>query len=979
MFRYMKKLFLFVYAAMCGLELIAALRTPEEAMQIAASLGTGTQVVRIPSRQPSEITLCYTAKQQNGQPAFYVFNRSEDEGFVLIAADDRAHTVLGYADKGQWDEQNMAPATRAWLEGYCQTISGATNRPQHAPVEDPSKASIRHNKQYTAISPICQTQWGQGTPYNLLCPTYHDTVCPSGCVATAAGQIMKVYAYPTRGTGSSSYKWRSDTGDSITLYANYNTTYNWANMLNYYTSTGGTSTQRNAVATLLYHCGVVSEMDYGPRGSGTSNNYMLRGMVEHFGYDPGVGALIKDCMREEDFIAGIASELQAGRPVMFSARTINNEGHAFIGDGMDTDGLVHINWGWYGYCDGYFRVSAMDPADQGTGGSLTNEAYTERVIVYTNIKPYAGGSYQYTFMCDSLGLYETASPRSQGWVALNTYRLINLGIKTLSGTSSAFAVYDANGNFISNCDYQWDYDDLYPGYYYYRTYIVGDVSNLEPGNYYVSPMIRIDGKYVPVQLKGYTRVMCPMRITQDSVYLSIPQAESDIQEPNSYTYSQLAAYYYPTNVWGKFYWRLQLATQDFYEDYADNDQMLLNIGIHTASPRSFAGSFISDTTLYYNCRFCTVHHGNINEYTTVEAQDCELTITYSSLNDVYTIDYHIRLNGQDYVGQANVSAPNTIAIYGEDYQTYAKYDEITVNNSHYTAISTTEALQIINAHAIGWTSNIPYLVEGQIESLANTPEQMVQYGNCRLYLNDGLNTIYAFNTKWLNNESYTTGNEIAVGGTGAVLGKLTYYNATTKEIERGYFYHYLAPGVEDEEYGLQTDAENADYSEEFRSYDTTTHSLNDSEYYIYIRAQEGNAVVSLYLFPTGGRSVLTAGTYPFSASVSPGTAWRGNSITADGYISGSYAGYKNQNGITIPIWFPTKGTVIVNDDNSITVNATNSYGRTIRYTLGATQDSGLTPLQADDTTDVQKIMHNGHIYILRNGVTYSITGQIIGE
>ena len=62
---------------------IAALRTPEEAMRIAASLGQDNHAARIPARQPQDLTHCYTALQSNGDPALYVFNRGEDEGFVL--------------------------------------------------------------------------------------------------------------------------------------------------------------------------------------------------------------------------------------------------------------------------------------------------------------------------------------------------------------------------------------------------------------------------------------------------------------------------------------------------------------------------------------------------------------------------------------------------------------------------------------------------------------------------------------------------------------------------------------------------------------------------------------------------------------------------------------------------------------------------------------------------------------------------------
>ena len=371
---------LFASLLVC-LHTIAALRTPEEAMRIAASLDQDNQAARIPARQPQDLTHCYTALQSNGDPALYVFNRGEDEGFVLISAEDRAKTVLGYADNGHWDEAHMSDATRMWIRNYCKQISRIASQPANTLKAPVGVKKATQQKQYNAIPPICQTTWGQRTPYNDQCPTVSGDHCVTGCVATAGAQIMKVFNYPTSGTGTHSYRWVRGYKDTVTLSVSPgSTTYNWSKMLNDYSYTSGTTTQRNAVATLMYHCGIVSEMQYGLGGSSTSCNLMLAGMVNHFNYDAGVQALIKDCMTDADFVDGIVSELEQGRPVMFSGRTIKNEGHAFIGDGVDADGLIHINWGWYGSCDGYFQVSAMDPEGQGIGGSLTDEAYTEQMV-----------------------------------------------------------------------------------------------------------------------------------------------------------------------------------------------------------------------------------------------------------------------------------------------------------------------------------------------------------------------------------------------------------------------------------------------------------------------------------------------------------------------------------------------------------------------------------------------------------------------
>lgn len=788
----MKKTLTLITGLLLCMHSLAALRTVEEAMLIASSLDTNNQVARIPALQPRTLTHCFTALQKSGQPAFYVFNKGEEDGFVLISAEDRTHTVLGYADEGHWDAANMSDATRTWVNIYCQSISRAASNPAGLSAPSP-RTHAKQDKQYTPISPICQTQWGQGNPYYLLCPTYNGERCVTGCVATAAAQIMKVHAYPTCGTGTYSYRWLSDTGDSITLSVNPgNTTYNWSQMLNKYT-TSSTMAQKNAVATLMYHCGVVSEMKYSPSGSGTSNNYMLAGMVNHFGYDPGIQVLIKDCMFESDFVDGIASELQYGRPVMFSARTIGDTGHAFVGDGIDANGLIHINWGWYGVCDGYFRVSAMDPDNQGTGGSVSNEAYTEQVLAYTHIRPMANGSYHYTISSDKVYPYETTINRSKGRVTLQADVFCNLSITTLSNTTSALKVYDANGNFLTYCTYDWSYDGLPPGYYYYTQSVLGDVSNLPVGNYYISPVVKINNEYVPVQVKGYTDYRCPMQITNNYIYLTEPDPDiSNEKALNAYDYTEIAAYLYPSDSYNANSWKIQLSTEDFYENGAE-DQMLLLFRFTTSSPRSIVGTFLNDNNSVYHSISAFAFKGNINSYERVILEDAELTIAYNSVKDVYTVYYYVRTDDKGYIGQADIQTSKIWAYYGEEYLSHPLYERITLDDATYTGITVSQAMDKINAQTVGWTSEIPHIVEGDISQLLNTPAQIVQYGNCRLYMSDGQQSIYGYNTKWLNNKSYPTGNEIAVGGFGAIIGKLKYYNASTKEIESGYFYDYEAP------------------------------------------------------------------------------------------------------------------------------------------------------------------------------------------
>ena len=358
----MKKLLTLFTGLLLCLHMTAAQRSLEEAQQAASMYFTShSNVLRAPSRGAT-MQHSWTELTDQGTPAFYVFNRGTDDGFVIVSAESRTRTIIGYSDKGHLDQNDMPVNMRTWLEGYKPFIQQVAALPER-PTPILGVPTRRATKSYTPISPICTTTWGQRQPYNLNCPLDSDgETCVTGCVATAAAQIMKVHQHPTQGIGSSSYEWTRSDGSTQTLSSNYAShTYDWAHMKDDYQNSSSTTTEQNAVALLMSDCGIACEMDYSSNESSAYFKKMMLAMVNHFGYDPAIRTIVLDYMSEEAFVDAIYVDLQAGRPVYFSGRTIYNEGHAFVGDGIDTDGLVHINWGWNGSSDGYFMVSVLAP------------------------------------------------------------------------------------------------------------------------------------------------------------------------------------------------------------------------------------------------------------------------------------------------------------------------------------------------------------------------------------------------------------------------------------------------------------------------------------------------------------------------------------------------------------------------------------------------------------------------------------------
>ena len=78
----------------------------------------------------------------------------------------------------------------------------------------------------------------------------------------------------------------------------------------------------------------------------------------------------------ENWVKMIYHELSEGRPVFYAGSSVDN-GHAFVCDGYQADDYFHINWGWEGLSnEGFYRLSVLDPQDQGTGGSASSSAYS---------------------------------------------------------------------------------------------------------------------------------------------------------------------------------------------------------------------------------------------------------------------------------------------------------------------------------------------------------------------------------------------------------------------------------------------------------------------------------------------------------------------------------------------------------------------------------------------------------------------------
>lgn len=278
-------------------------------------------------------------------------------GFAVIAKDDTFSAVLGYSDREFTD--NVPPALLWWLEAMDKSLERLLAEGRQS--EKPAPTADYK----TEIPQLLTTQWDQSEPYYNSCPTYSNVTTTghylTGCVATAMAQIMNYHKYPITGTGYNSYTTSPDGTTSIKVRAMFDgVEYDWANMLDRYTRGNYDEVQANAVATLMFHCGVAVNMQYNTAangGSGALSSDAALALRNYFSYSTKIYE--REFFPVKEWMNIIYEELSAGRPIEYGGQS-SSGGHAFVFDGYDADGLIHVNWGWSGNGDGYFDIATLN-------------------------------------------------------------------------------------------------------------------------------------------------------------------------------------------------------------------------------------------------------------------------------------------------------------------------------------------------------------------------------------------------------------------------------------------------------------------------------------------------------------------------------------------------------------------------------------------------------------------------------------------
>ena len=373
-----------------------------------------------------------TVKSAGQVSGLYMFNVNSG-GFVIVSNDDQTVPILGFGESGSIDPDDLPDNMRAWLQGYAEQIAWLQNNGNSG--DDVNNRSRAPRRAATAdIAPLVQTNWNQGRPYNDLCPTIDGTRTVTGCVATTVAQLMNYHQWPEKACTAidgytTSTKDKNKDPYELTVSGLDATTFAWDKMIANYTpvnaETGkryltGTTEQQQAVATLMRYCGTALQMIYGLSANGGSSAYSeaIPYALKHcFGYDGGIQHCYRKNYSYTAWVDLIYSELAANRPVALGGQSTGG-GHSFICDGYryDDADYFHINWGWAGSSDGYFPLSALNPYEQGIGGSSSLDGFSFGQDAVIGIQRPVSGNADY---CLSLEGLQLGSPN--GAAASKTY------------------------------------------------------------------------------------------------------------------------------------------------------------------------------------------------------------------------------------------------------------------------------------------------------------------------------------------------------------------------------------------------------------------------------------------------------------------------------------------------------------------------------------------------------------------------------
>ena len=527
---------------------------------------------QMPQKAKAKSRAATTASRSD---AYYVFN-NDAGGFVIIAGDDAVTPVLGYTSTGSFDAENLPDGLKDLLKSYERQIAALGDS------YVANRTAVRTG--FAGEKLLNTAKWNQYAPFNKYTPGNYVT----GCVATAGAIVMKHHGYPAKGTGSHSYTWNGKT-----LTANFEHDYDWASMPAKYDGTNDAAF--DGVARLMSDLGVAVEMQYAQSGSAAYIGNLITALQTYFGYSKLSYLASIDDMEAEAWKEKLRGEIDANRPILYSASDASVGGHAFVIDGYRGESFS-VNWGWGGYCDGCYQIGALNPQSE---GRPTGDKYNIGQTAVIGLQPSDGtekistmGFMKVSGQLQALNMNVTDVKKGQRG-AIFSAPIGNTGDRSFTG-EVVVALMNAKGEMREIVTSKpFKLTDFAPGYFYPAlSFSIESKVDAEPGDY-LAIMAKEDGseEYIELYDPTFERMRLPATGYEPRTYeirtkvgegATIKQAET--------WYNPSTNFYNGKPVIGSFYYYYLTLDAGIANCCVElNGKLVNDIILGTERPNSFRG------------------------------------------------------------------------------------------------------------------------------------------------------------------------------------------------------------------------------------------------------------------------------------------------------------------------------------------------------------------------------------------------------
>lgn len=527
---------------------------------------------QMPQKAKAKSRAATTASRSD---AYYVFN-NDAGGFVIIAGDDAVTPVLGYTSTGSFDAENLPDGLKDLLKSYERQIAALGDN--YVANQTATRAA------FTGEKLLNTAKWNQYAPFNKYTPGNYVT----GCVATAGAIVMKHHGYPAKGTGSHSYTWNGKT-----LTANFEHDYDWASMPAKYDGTNDAAF--DGVARLMADLGVAVEMQYAQSGSAAYIGNLITALQTYFGYSKLSYLASIDDMEAEAWKEKLRGEIDANRPILYSASDASVGGHAFVIDGYRGESFS-VNWGWGGYCDGCYQIGALNPQSE---GRPTGDKYNIGQTAVIGLQPSDGtekistmGFMKVSGQLQALNMNVTDVKKGQRG-AIFSAPIGNTGDRSFTG-EVVVALMNAKGEMREIVTSKpFKLTDFAPGYFYPAlSFSIESKVDAEPGDY-LAIMAKEDGseEYIELYDPTFERMRLPATGYEPRTYeIRMKVGEGATIKQAETWYNPSTNFYNGKPVIGSFY-RYYLTLDAGIANCCVelNGKLVNDIILGTESPNSFRG------------------------------------------------------------------------------------------------------------------------------------------------------------------------------------------------------------------------------------------------------------------------------------------------------------------------------------------------------------------------------------------------------